>query len=219
MFWSMAFTAAALLVVCGFILYAIWRLFHWNSATHEAALIFQSIVTGAAILAAGYFYFVERRSAPKLDVSQTLSVFRVDQKYVTIESVVSIKNLGYTLLKLRDLDARLQKITPNKLAMEELGKLKYDVWPQNFGNKDAMYSGTEMTWPIVRYASQKMTRDIEPGENDTIVLSFIVSCDIHVLKLSTQLKKPGYTNRWWKTVSFVDTRAACNQSEITPEAR
>ena len=204
---------AVLILFCFIVILVFLRVFHWNRSTHEATLMFQAVVTSLAILAAGYFYFIERRAAPHLDISQSISILPLEDGYVDIEVLISLKNLGSTLLQLRRVDSRLQRVSPSGLNLNELTSMtigpKYNKWPEKFldGTTD-MFVKNEMRWPVIRYLTQQASNDIEPGESDTIFVSYIVPCDFKVAKISSQVQKPGY-EKWWKAVNFVSVEEAC----------
>jgi hypothetical protein len=204
-------------IVSATLIFTLRWLFENNNSLYKITHIFQAVTTGVGILAAGYFYTVERRASPSLDISQSNSAFFLNYEsgnYVSIEVNLHLKNVGNTLLKLRSLDARLSRVDPSGLDLNELGNLPRDSWPSQFSDKNTeMYNVTEMRWPILRYVQSSIKRDIEPGESDIIIISFVVPCGINVVKVSAQLQKPGHPNLWWKTVGYVSIGDLCRSRE------
>jgi hypothetical protein len=191
----------------------------------DAANTFQTVLTAAAIMLAGYWYFVERRGKPHADVTQAVSVVPIKPGFVGVESQISIKNLGETVLRINQARVKLQQISPPPsdpgiLIPEKLASLGRDEWPE-YAEPDAtgrqlpMFSTTELQWPTIRRYRDKVNHEIEPGETDVMIATFIVTCDIKMVRVAALLRKDSgdKDEKWWRSAAFADTAKVCREQE------
>jgi hypothetical protein len=188
-----------------------------NSEYYQAADMFQAILTGAAILVAGYWYLVERRGTAHADISQSLTIAPAEEGYAIVESAVKMHNLGSTLLKIRKIDVRLQQASPTGLPLKEMADAGYKDWPKQFKDKTPMYNGTELQWPLLKSFMGDVRYDIEPDESDTATTTFVVSCDIKEIRVAAEVNKAN-SSLWWKTRTFASLEKACEKPGKDPKA-
>jgi hypothetical protein len=203
---------------------ALSRAIQWkDSAFKEAASIFQAVLTAGAILLTGYWYFVDRKGQPHADLSQIISVEPLKPGYVAVETQISIKNLGEKLLTIKQAQFVLQRVSPPldapaETSPEELSKLPPKSWPAHGvigkdGYATPIFNDSELVWPPIRMYDSKETNDIEPGETDTMIATFIVNCDMKVVRVEAYVLKGGTGNseRWWHSAGFADVRKECER--------
>jgi len=188
----------------------LWAIFRWKPSTHEATSMFQAVLTGAAILVAGYWYLVERRGTPHADISQTVTVVRGSDGYAIVEAALTLKNLGSVLVKVREIDVRVQRADPTGLDLKRVAENKFNQWPAQFPDGQKMYDGTELQWPTLQLYRSNVNYEIEPGESDTATVTFVVSCDIRQVRIASEVKKS--ERLWWKARTFSTTYAACEDA-------
>lgn len=200
-----------LLVCVSALMLVAFGLYRWKASTHEAALIFQAVLTGAAIVVAGYWYVVERRGSPHADVSQTVTQAPLGDGLVAVEVIVSVRNLGSTLLKISTADIRLQQVYPNVVDLDAIRETKIDQWPNMFADGRPMFNGTELQWPILKWYHDKIDNEVEPGETDTIIADFVIPCAVKRYRIATELAKPEGPGLTWKARTFGSTVSECGK--------
>lgn len=204
----------AVFVGLAFIIFLIvWVVVSWKQSSNTAAQTFSALLTGIAIVVAGYWYTVERRGTPHADMSQTLTVVGNGSPYAIVESSIAIKNLGLTLLELSRLDLRLQSLDVPDSALGQIAGAGFSDWPRTFANGTPMYNGTELQWPTIKYFAGPVTYSIEPGETDVITSTFVVPCTLRHFRVAAEVTRTGGGDLVWKARSFGDTIAACSPKE------
>lgn len=188
--------------------------------------MFQGLVTIIAIIAAGYLYFVERRSKPHADVSQTAQAVSLGEDNVALEASVVVKNLGTQLLKVNRIYSRVQPIDIRDLGVNDLAGRQGEGYWNAVGNVDGqprpVFSGTELRWRQLKFHDRDIKHEIEPGESDLVTVSFVFRCpEARFVRVATDVTKPGgkkddssddEIELVWKTRTMVDLQPIC-----TPE--
>jgi hypothetical protein len=151
---------------------------------HKHAEFAQALFTLAAFLATAYWFFVERKGQPHADVSQVVHVLPLGRGLIMVEAHISVKNLGERLLRLERLTSRVQVVHAAPYNIRALGDLNGDeywnAWRsdregiEDVGNSHFNYS--ELRWPIIKEYEQEVDHEIEPGETDLIVVTFVLNC-------------------------------------------
>jgi hypothetical protein len=206
-----------------FVLLTTIVLFWWGHRSEEAnrgAETVQAVLTAGALLLAGYWYFVERKGQPHANVTQAVFVQHLQRGYVLVESHVSVQNLGSRLLKINQARMRLQQVSPALYPYDELAKKSGpDYWaalkPLMFKGKPVRYfNELELSFPLLREYNGPVRHEVEPGETDLLVTSFIVPCTAKVVRITASLQKDpgdeGSEPMVWKARNFADITQWCN---------
>jgi hypothetical protein len=196
------------------------------------AKMFQGIITIVAIISAGYLYFVERRSKPHADVSQTAQAVSLGDDNVALEASVVVKNLGTQLLKINRIYSRVQPIDIRDLGVRDLAEQQGEGYWNAVGNVDGqprpVFNGTELRWRQLKFHDRDIEHEIEPGESDLVTVSFVFPCpEARFVRVATDVTKPGGTiagdgsekgvELVWKTRTMVDLQPIC-APERQPES-
>jgi hypothetical protein len=185
-------------------------------ASKWASLI-QALVTSGAILVGGAWYLVERQPLPHADVSQTINVVPVDKGLIAVEAQVTIKNLGRRLLKIRKIDAKLQAVSAKSFDYRTLTDHDNDSYwsakrPEPYQDDDQFHFA-ELRWPILRRFNREVQHDIEAGESDVFVATFLMRCPAHdFVRVATEVYNPtDFKNEGltWKARSFANVGDVC----------
>ncbi|RYI12408.1 MAG: hypothetical protein EON48_13145 [Acetobacteraceae bacterium] len=219
------YVAIGLLCLALIVGLAISRFVHGkDQAFSDAASTFQTILTAGAIMLAGYWYFVERRGKPHADISQVISIVPIKPGFVAVETQINIKNVGETLLEVTRAQIWLQQVSPppespGALVPENLTKLGVFDWPRHTpadkdGYASAIYTNAEFHWPPIKVYRDKVMHEIEPGESDAMIATFMVKCDVQVVRVAAYVYKGGQgkNERWWRTAAFANTSEACGRT-------
>lgn len=191
---------------------AMWGMVRRSADWQQAASSFSALLTGAAILVAGYWYLVERKGAPHADLDQSVAVVALGNGLAAVETTLGIKNLGSTLLEIRRFDLRLQSVSPAGLPLDQVAAAAPTVWPATFADgRTPMYAGTELQWRTIRYFAGAVQSDIEPGETDHITSTFIVPCTLKRVRIASEVTKAGAEQLTWKIRTFASTEDACGK--------
>lgn len=163
----------------------------------------QGVITCTAIILAGYLYFVERRSKPHAEVSQTVEAVSVGDGVVAIQASVLVKNVGTQLLTIDHVIGRLQIIDLRLLGVEELAGLKgKDYWKAKSKTGRDVFLGPEARWRQLRYydsddflggqVEDQFLHKIEPGESDLTTFSFVIPCPKKArhIRIATDVANP-----------------------------
>jgi hypothetical protein len=182
----------------------------------------QSVATVVGVVAAAYLFLVERRDKPHADVSQDLRVIPLDQSSVAIEAAISVKNLGNQLITLNHLNTRLQATNLASAGLQDLPRTAgVGYWKATGtieGKSDLAFDETELRWPQIRIYDGKIDHEIEPGETDVIVATFIVPCFVvsktPQVRVATDVRKAETNGKAiaWKARTFTDIGSACSKA-------
>lgn len=190
----------ALIVVAIALVVAIWL---GLTRAEPWAKYVQGVITSTAIILAGYLYFVERRSKPHADVSQTVEAVSVGEGVVAIQASVIVENLGTQLLKIDHVVSRLQIIELRPLEVADLPDLKGEAyWKAKSKKNRDVFLGPEVRWRQLRiydsddfwekYPKDRFEHRIEPGESDLTTFSFIIPCPKNArhVRVATDVANP-----------------------------
>lgn len=188
---------------------------------NDWAKLLQAAFAIGALVLAGYWYFVERRGMPHADVTQTVHVVPVSPGLVAVEAHISVKNLGERLLQVRGIKSRLQRVEAASYDYAQLaGQSGQAYWKAKRPNspKDAQFHDTELRWPIHEQYEGPIDHDVEPGETDLIVVTFLFRCRAaDNIRLATDIISPSEDRKEeelaWKARSFADVADACKAKE------
>lgn len=207
--WTALSMLAPFVAVVALLLVSMWVLFRWQKATHEAALMLQAVLTGGAVLVAGYWYLVERRGAPHADLSQSVRWLGATKQSALIESQLALKNTGSVLVRVTELDVRLLDTKLTKEKARELDDLSPTEWPESFSDGKRMFVGTELQFRPVKWFRGPVLHEIEPGETDTLSATFAVPCTVRNGKITFEVRKGGREELWWKASSLFALDTKC----------
>ncbi|MEA2998856.1 MAG: hypothetical protein QOK17_689 [Sphingomonadales bacterium] len=218
----MAMLAAALIALVATILICAVLFRVWPS-TEKVAAIAQSALTAAAILLAGFWYFVERKAMPHAELHLEARGVHLQAGLALVALRIDIKNGGSTVLHAAQWDVRLLSIVPTKLPLSSLAALGRDEWPES----ENAYYDQELRWDVLRAFRGSDDHAVEPGESDIKAMDFIVPCTYPVLRATAALKRPQARGReerlertfnedtsddwWWKDRALIDLQELCRK--------
>jgi hypothetical protein len=195
---------------------------------NDWAKLLQALFTLGAFSLAAYWYFVERKGVPHADVTQTIAGHALGNDTLSIEAHIRIKNLGERLLRIREVQSHLQDVEAGTFGYISLARLNDDQYwkatrPRTAGDNrpstadDNQFNGAELRWPLVRGFTDRVRHDIEPGETDLIVITFLLRCSEvrnHV-RIATDVLNPdsGTERLAWKARDFFDLGNICPQQQ------
>ncbi|WP_442613180.1 hypothetical protein [Parasphingopyxis sp.] len=90
----------------------------------------QAAITVIALIAAGSWYFFDRRTEPHAILDLEVTGVRLDDNHALIEAKIIVENAGHTLLELERWDVRLLGVIPNSLCLADIATLPRDDWPR-----------------------------------------------------------------------------------------
>ncbi|QLC25886.1 hypothetical protein HFP57_13195 [Parasphingopyxis algicola] len=90
----------------------------------------QAAITVVALIAAGSWYFFDRRTEPHAILDLEVTAVRLDENHALIEAKVIVENAGHTLLELERWDVRLLSVLPNTLCLLDIVALPPEYWPR-----------------------------------------------------------------------------------------
>ena len=155
--------------------------------------IIQGITTVVAIVAGGYWFFLQRSTKPQLKLDQTVTQRAVE---------------GEPQKTLISVDVRATNI----------GKVKVDLDP---GELDLTQVNPEPAAPGGALASYKLKRlTLEPGESDQAAFVAVDVWDtIKTIQVHSDYKVPNEKSLYWNLLSFADIGVNANQKESASSVR
>ena len=156
----------------------------------------QAFFTLLAFIATAYWFFVERKGMPHADVTQTIYVQPIADRLVAVEAHVNVKNLGERLLEVGWVYSRLQLSHHRSYDFAGLNAKDDDpywdaVKTMKNGSTLPYFNAAELQWPTWRQFDRAVRHEIEPGESDLIVLTYVMSCDdAPAVRVATDIFKP-----------------------------
>lgn len=185
-----------------------------DSANNWAKLL-QALITLMAFGLAAYWYFVERKDMPHADVTQEVIVSPVAPGVVSVEAHVRIRNLGQRLLRIDRIYSRLQEVQGESYDYSALADRQGDEYwhARRPGTRAAQFSRAELRWPIIRQFEDQVVHEIEPGETDLFVATFLIRCSrFRHIRVASDVNKPGSDPDHplaWKARTFANLDQAC----------
>lgn len=176
-------TRTVALVIVGLssaILFAIqlWGRIDPNSRRHEFSHNFAQAVYGTlaavAIIGAASLFVIERQWSPRLVVdvkTRAVLVRRGKPAYVTIQSIVAIRNYGRTEQVVRDIAMGVESYSNSDLTTNKFGDLH----------------AHELKRHVRRLQNRLM-----PGELDLIPIEVAVPCSAEVVRVLIKVAHPPY---------------------------
>jgi len=178
----------------------------------------QKIGAVGAFAIAAYWFFVERKAQPHADVTQTLEAVQVSPGLAAVEAHVSLKNLGSQLLVLKQARVALQLAQPGVYDYEALWARKGDDYWKALksppgAQPNPYFDEAELRWFPIREYKGRIRHQIEPGETDLLVATFLVHCTARVVRVATEIEREtDWLNRTpmsWKARTFLNLHDAC----------
>ena len=158
--------------------------------------IFQSFVTIVALIAGGYWFFLQRELFPSAVITHEITHRRITNAGTWLHVSVKISNMGKRVLDLDSAILRVQQILPLHQTIKK-----------QINRGDLILPGEEMVrWPeLDQYQSNRNVR-IEPGENDVVNYEFIVPSSVETVKIYSYFAKEKEPPLGWHKTSIYDLR-------------
>jgi hypothetical protein len=186
----------AFALLCLLLLLAVAALiYRRTSASQNVMSTVQSLLTAAAILLAGFWYFIERKGMSHAEVHLSATGVHMAEGIALVQLRIETKNVGYIMLHANEWDVRLLSVLPNQLPLDTLAGLKLLAWPAQIDKAEAYYA-QELAWTPVRAFQGYDRHDIEPGESDLKAIDFVVPCTLRVGELTAALRKLDMSWDW-----------------------
>ena len=165
--------------------------------------IVQSAVNILAIIVAGswaYMLFIQHREImPKVKIDLHI-VYRdiIDDK-TWLRSEVFLENVGNTMLRVREIEARIQLVEPlDDVIVRRLQAGEHIV--------DPAYN--VVMWPEMGKRNMTINLHLEPGEKDIIPFEFFLPSEWRTIKIYVFMYNELSTNLGWSSTAIY-SRESC----------
>jgi hypothetical protein len=173
----------------------------------------QAMISIGGLLVAAYWYFVERKGMPHVNVKLTAQAARMSEGSMFLMTRLDISNSGTGLLTIKNVDVRVMSVAmspPTEATVQSLG---IDEFPAMLPSGRNLYDKGELGWRGVKQYASDRSIEIEPGETDSIFVDFVIPCDNGLLKISGGVRKPGKAELWYKDRKVLSAASIC-QSDM-----
>lgn len=191
------------------------KLMRRHDGFDRAAAAVNALSTAAAILFAGYWYIYERKGQPEADTTLRVIGLKVSKDYVALQARFSVKNLGSTLLKVGQTDARLMEMDDDSLPLQRIAHLPAEAFPATMDGR-VLFDDGSLGWPTIRWFHGGGERRVEPGETDLRLIDFVASCRNTAMRLYFGMQRPG-TSDYWRDVATIGMTDLCSKPVGTKE--
>lgn len=156
----------------------------------------QALITAAALIVAGVWFFLEREWAPRLYIEQTVSHRQLDDDWHWVRVTVEIENRGNRLLRLTEGATTIHKVLPLPRVIQERISRR-----QHILRKDQMM----VDFPTLGEALDlDLEGEIEPGEVESIYAEFMVPTNIETIIANTIVRKSSEEELWYRKSDLYD---------------
>jgi len=181
----------------------------------------EALLTSVALLVGGWWtyrtFIRTRLRYPRIDLEQRVSHRHLPDGRVLLRVVVTLKNHGSVLLRVRNGFVRVQQVLP-VADIPELGKVRDGSAEMSAVVADA----TELPWPLLIEVPKKWADpgwEVEPGETETVAFDIVLRPDVEVVRIYSFIANPrkrrlGYG---WKAADFYDIRRPGGDSQVPNE--
>lgn len=233
--WDLAFFAAGILALA----VAVKVLMRSPNETRHSFESVAALISTLALFFAGYWYFVDRKGVPKLDVTTQADLWPIGEGRALVRVTVQIENVGTSMISFAkynrlERDAKTGKIIRDDRLKVDIGQiLPFDAENRKNGELAAAFAkraeggkksfNMERTrlWPLRAKNYQFPKGEIEAGEVDKYYYKAIVRChDGMVLAVTARIPKlESYRSmspnrdgeRYvWSAQSVTDGNIVCN---------
>ena len=157
------------------------------SRVNEFISILQSIFTIAAIIAAGWWFFFQAETSPRINQSHLVKYYKIHDDWTWIYVSIKLENPGKRPVSLSSEKVWLQKILP--IAKNIKDKIEQDI--------NLISEKGDIDWPLIGKPYQKeIDREIHPGESDTLNYEFVIPSYVKTIMLYGFYQTDGSTNGW-----------------------
>lgn len=171
----------------------------------------QALLTIAAVLLTGVWYFFERPTQAKLTIAQDGQGIRLADGRVLVLAEVSIENVGDTAIDFNDdpIEFYVHQVMPlNPAVAKEFAD------PPRPGRLARIVSGDDWgaiaALPAVGAQAAKLRSQIEAGETEQLYFRTVLPCKPGLqVYLNTRLTKPGGRGLQWTKQTLLDLGKEC----------
>ena len=215
-------------IVVAIALAVIWLgavLFERAQAPKQGIQGFASLLSVVALLLAGYWYFIERKGYPKLNVEPAITAWPTAENGLLIWSSIKMTNVGNMALQFRASDkitVQIGQVSPltgkqgtalleSMAEVRSLGKKKFDLLQ------------TEV-WPSRATFHGPISAVIEAGETENLYFKSVIPClDNMVVAVTVTVPKKLHLvgsefnsseNVSWIAQSVYETKAKCSNRKV-----
>jgi hypothetical protein len=171
------------------------RLDRWK----DIASLTQSVVTIAAVLAAGLWFLLRDAVYHRLDLSQTVDVRPLAENAMWLHVTLKAKNAGESKVYIGDSIVRIQRILP----------LDRDIAEAIAANRaETKYSPQhEMLWhKIAEDARVPQQVTIPSGSTETLEFDFVIPSAEQMIRVYSYLPDTSENDSGWSASTIVDLR-------------
>ena len=162
------------------------------------AQIVQSFVTVAAIVAAGFWSFLQRDTSPKANISHMVTHRQINENLTWVHVSITITNAGKTTLDLASGVIRIQKILPLDPKIKERIDRNENPIP-----KDSMI----VAWPRIGDSYKPPLKiKIKPGESDILKSEFIIPSYVKTVKIYSFFTNEKESKTGWSATTIYDLK-------------
>jgi len=160
--------------------------------------IIQSVITVAAIIAAGIWFFWRGEPSTKVNFTHVVAHRQINEQWTWLHVSIIISNVGKRTLDLKSGIIRVQKILPLDPKISE--RIKRNETPID---EKAMI----VLWPrIGKPYKPKIDIKIESGESDRVNCEFIIPSYVQTIKIYSFFKKSEDSTIGWPVTTIYDIK-------------
>lgn len=183
-----------------------------------------ALLTCIALLLAGYWYFIERKGIPKLNVDTTVDAWPISNGALFVRIETKFENVGTVKYEIEEEDPfRLEigQVYPVRPA-DDVRELKRAFDARETNEFGAYNIKRNDNWPLLAIINGEVSTEIEAGETEKRYFKAIIECrENMVIAATTVVPKRidwlnGFFERrkeplFWKSQTLSDPIKNCRQ--------
>jgi hypothetical protein len=154
--------------------------------------------TVAAVLVAGFWFFVQRGHTARLAVNHEVTHFQIAPGQVLLTVIVRMANKGHVRIRVATISTRIQQVLPLDLDPEDSQRVLDGITP-------LQDKYVHVHWPQLaewEFGPQWKTHEIEPGDTDEVVFDFIVPDTLESIRAYTYVAN---VRKWRRSLGWSRT--------------
>ena len=196
----------------------------------HVAAICQAVATTIALLLGAWWFKEQRQTYPHAKLEQTVDVVPVREGVAAIEVRIQFENIGKRRIELKAARIMLQNVSGKTYDYPFLATLNGAAYwratrPSDWQNNQ--FNAGELRWPVLKQYDGAIDSRVEPGETDTLMFTFLVTCSrgdyrnasrLRRLRIASDIIKPdssGDKGFAWKARTFADVSKQCDGNGAT----
>jgi len=193
------------------------------TAAAEFAKIVEASAATIALIAGAVWFSEQHESYPRADLQQSVEVVPVQPDLVSVEVHTNFENTGKKPIHLSSAFVMLQNVAASPFGLRRLARLKGAAYwealrPVKTPDPHQFHEG-ELRWPVLNEYDGPIDHDVEPGETDVLVFTFLLACrqdvgsaPLNWVRVASEIEKPNNAEEKgfaWNARTFADLSSAC----------